>query len=133
MDKAYSPFPGGKYMNTKQLEWFRLELQQQLDECERLIEDTKSQDDQSAPEGDEADVADYKIQIEQQASAIHRLHIQKRAIEAALNRIDSGDYGYCEETGDEIGLPRLKANPTARLSLDAQERVERQNRLQGTG
>lgn len=133
MDKARSPFPGGNYMNTKQLEWFRLELQQQLDECERLIENTKGQYDQASPEGDEADVADYKIQIEQQASAIHRLHIQKRAIEAALNRIDSGDYGYCEETGDEIGLPRLKANPTARLSLDAQERMERQNRLQGAG
>ena len=133
MDKAHSAFPGGKYMNTNQLEWFRMELQQQLDECERLIEDTKSQDDQASPEGDEADVADYKIQIEQQASAIHRLHLQKRAIEAALNRIDSGDYGYCEETGDEIGLPRLKANPTARLSLDAQERMERQNRLQGAG
>jgi hypothetical protein len=79
MDKAHSPFPGGKYLNTNQLEWFRLELQQQLDECERLIEDTKSQDDQASPEGDEADVADYKIQIEQQASAIHRLHLQKEA------------------------------------------------------
>jgi DnaK suppressor protein len=45
MDKAHSPFPSGKYMNTNQLEWFRLKLQQQLDECERLIEDTKSQDD----------------------------------------------------------------------------------------
>ena len=133
MDKAHASFPGGKYMNSNQLEWFRLELQQQLDECERLIANAKSQDDQSAPEGDEADVADYKIQIEQQASAIHRLHIQKRALETALDRIDSGDYGYCEESGDEIGLPRLKANPTARLSLDAQERMERQKRLQGAG
>ncbi len=78
-------------------------------------------------------MADYKIQIEQQVSAIHRLHIQKRALETALNRIDSGDYGYCEETGDEIGLPRLKANPTARLSLDAQERLERHKHLQGAG
>ena len=133
MDKAHASFPGGKYMNTHQLEWFLNELQRQLDECERLIEEARSQDDQSAPEGDEADVADYKIQVDQQASAIHRLHIQKRAIEAALSRIDSGDYGYCEETGDEIGLPRLKANPIARLSLDAQERMERQKRMQGAG
>ena len=133
MDKANASFPGGKYMNTHQLEWFREELQRQLDECERLIEEARSQEDQSAPEGDEADVADYKIQIEQQASASHRLHTQKRALETALNRIDSGDYDYCEETGDEIGLPRLKANPTARLSLDAQERMERKKRLQGAG
>ena len=70
-----------------------------------------------------------------QAAELERMAVkfQKRAIEMALNRIDSGDYGYCEETGDEIGLPRLKANPTARLSLDAQERMERQNRLQGAG
>jgi DnaK suppressor protein len=133
MDKAHASLPGGKYMNHNQLEWFRLELQRQLDECERLIAEARQQDDQAAPEGDEADVADYKIQIEQQASAIHRLHIQKRALETALNRIDSGDYGYCEETGDEIGLPRLKANPTARLSLDAQDRMERQKRLHGAG
>lgn len=133
MDKAHASLPGGKYLNSNQLEWFRLELQRQLDECERLIADAKSQDDHAAPEGDEADVADYKIQIEQQASAIHRLHIQKRALETALDRIDSGDYGYCEETGDEIGLPRLKANPTARLSLDAQDRMEKQRRLHGAG
>jgi DnaK suppressor protein len=133
MDKVHASFPGGKYMNTHQLEWFRKELQRQLDECERLIADARTQDDQAAPEGDEADVADYKIQVEQQASAIHRLHIQTHALETALSRIDSGDYGYCDETGDEIGLPRLKANPTARLSLDAQERMERQKRLQGAG
>ena len=120
-------------MNANQLAWFQMELQRQLDDCERLIEEAKSQDDQASPEGDEADVADYKIRIEQQASTVHRLHIQKRDLEMALDRIDSGDYGYCEETGDEIGLPRLKANPTARLSLDAQERMERQKRLQGAG
>lgn len=131
MNQTSAPFPGGKYMNANQLAWFRMELQRQLEACEQLIEEARTQDDQASPEGDEADIADYKIQIEQQASTVHRLHIQKRDLEMALNRIDSGDYGYCEETGDEIGLPRLKANPTARLSLDAQERMERQRRLQG--
>ena len=118
-------------MNANQLEWFRKELQRQLEVCEELLEDAKSQDEQAAPEGDEADVADYKIQSEQQGAALHRLHTQRGEIETALNRIDSGDYGYCEESGDEIGLPRLKANPTARLSLDAQDRMEKQRRLQG--
>lgn len=131
MNQTSAPFPGGKYMNGNQLAWFQMELQRQLETCEQLIAEAKAQDDQASPEGDEADIADYKIQIEQQASTVHRLHIQKRDLEMALNRIDSGDYGYCEETGDEIGLPRLKANPTARLSLDAQERMERQKRLQG--
>jgi len=131
MDKTHASFPSGKYMNANQLEWFRKELQRQLEVCEGLLEDAKSQDEQAAPEGDEADVADYKIQSEQQGAALHRLHTQRGEIETALNRIDSGDYGYCEESGDEIGLPRLKANPTARLSLDAQDRLEKQRRLQG--
>lgn len=130
MKEASKAFPGGKYMNGNQLDWFRHGLQEQLEECERFIDEAKDMEDQSAPEGDEADVADYKIQSEQQGVAAHRLHIMRREIAAALARIDSGEFGYCEDTGDEIGLPRLKANPTARLSIDAQERRERQSRFQ---
>lgn len=130
MKKEICTLPGGKYMNQNQLDWFRQKLLAQLDEYEAFIESAKGMEDQSAPEGDEADVADYKIQSEQQGAAAHRLYIAKNEIAAALSRIDSGEYGYCEDTGDEIGLPRLKANLTARLCIDAQERRELQGRFQ---
>lgn len=130
MKSSAKAFPGGKYMNDHQLDWFRHGLQMQLAECNQLIESVAEMEDQAAPEGDEADVADYKIQSAQQDIAANRLHAMKREITAALARIDSGEFGYCEDTGDEIGLPRLKANPTARLCIDAQERREQQNRFQ---
>lgn len=129
MKNATKAFPGGKYMNSHQLDWFRHGLKKQLEECEQSIESAIDMEDQSAPEGDEADVADYKIQSAQQDIAANRLHILKHEITAALARIDSGEFGYCEDTGDEIGLPRLKANPTSRLSIDAQELREKQNRF----
>lgn len=123
-------FPSGKYMNSQQLAWFRAELQYQLDQCERSIASLKDMELPSVPEGDEADIADYKIQIAQQGAVAQHLHQSKLELVAALERIESGDFGYCEDTGDEIGLPRLKAKPTARLCIDAQERRERQERFQ---
>ena len=54
-----------------------------------------------------------------------------KKIEQALAQIDSGDYGYCEETGDPIGIPRLLARPTATLSLEAQQRRELRQKLYG--
>ena len=54
-----------------------------------------------------------------------------KKIEQALATIDSGDYGYCEETGDPIGIPRLLARPTATLSLEAQQRRELRQKLYG--
>ncbi len=129
MTRKISPLPAGKYMNSKQLDWFRDELQHQLDECESSIEALKELDDPEAPEGDEADIADYKIQIAQQDAAAQHLHQAKLELIAAMGRIASGEFGYCKDTGDEIGLPRLKAKPTARLCIDAQERRERQGRF----
>ena len=52
-------------------------------------------------------------------------------VEAALARIDSGKYGFCEETGEPIGLPRLLARPTTIYSIEAQERHESRQRIQG--
>ncbi|MFO0120007.1 MAG: RNA polymerase-binding protein DksA, partial [Burkholderiales bacterium] len=54
-----------------------------------------------------------------------------KKIQQALSRIDSGEYGWCEETGDAIGLPRLLARPTATLSLEAQQRRELRQKLYG--
>jgi DnaK suppressor protein len=54
-----------------------------------------------------------------------------KKIQQSIVRIDSGDYGYCEETGDPIGIPRLLARPTATLSLEAQERREMKQKMYG--
>jgi DnaK suppressor protein len=54
-----------------------------------------------------------------------------KKIQQSLARIDSGDYGWCEETGDAIGVPRLLARPTATLSLEAQQRRELRQKLYG--
>ena len=54
-----------------------------------------------------------------------------KKVQQALTRIDSGDYGYCEETGDPIGIPRLLARPTATLSLEAQQRREMKQKMYG--
>jgi DnaK suppressor protein len=54
-----------------------------------------------------------------------------KKIQQSIVRIDSGDYGYCEETGDPIGIPRLLARPTATLSLEAQERRELKQKMYG--
>jgi DnaK suppressor protein len=54
-----------------------------------------------------------------------------KKVQQALTRIDSGDYGYCEETGEPIGIPRLLARPTATLSLEAQQRRELKQKMYG--
>jgi len=54
-----------------------------------------------------------------------------KKVQQSLSRIESGDYGYCEETGEPIGLPRLLARPTATLSLEAQQRREMRQKLYG--
>ncbi len=97
MKNATKAFPGGKYMNAHQLDWFLHGLQAQLEECNQMIDSAPDRDDQAAPEGNEADVADYKIQSAQQDIAANRLHAMKREIIAALARIDSGEFGYCED------------------------------------
>ena len=54
-----------------------------------------------------------------------------KKVQAALQRIENGDYGYCEETGDPIGVARLMARPTATLSLEAQQRRELKQKMYG--
>ena len=54
-----------------------------------------------------------------------------KKIKQSIDRIESGDYGWCEETGDPIGIPRLLARPTATLSLEAQQRRELRQKLYG--
>lgn len=121
--------PAGDYMNAQQLEFFRQLLQGMRDE---LLENGQStiahlQETEATP--DEADRATQEEEhvLEQRIRDRERKQLHK--IDSALDRIANGTYGYCEVSGEPIGLRRLMARPTATLSIEEQERHERAERL----
>ena len=122
----YKPTEKEEYMNPKQLEYFRLKLLAWRDEL--LAESRETMEHIREENWQEADVVD-RASIETDAGVELRSRnsylklISK--IDDALKRIDAGEYGYCEETGDPIGLRRLEARPVATLTVEAQERRER--------
>jgi DnaK suppressor protein len=116
-------------MNAKQREYFRRKLLHWREDILRestitlqhLQEDTVS----------EADIADRASTETERALELRTRDRQRKLIgkiDAALQRIEDGSYGYCEETGEPIGLKRLEARPIATLSVEAQERHERRER-----
>jgi len=80
-------------------------------------------------DGDDADLAALNIERTERQNEIFRLQKQLREIDHALNKMTNGVYGYCEETGEPINFERLLANPTARLSLEAQQHKEKSLRM----
>lgn len=117
----------GEFMNPIMLEYFRLKLiewkKDLIRESEHTINDTLQATELQQPDlADRASVeTDHALELRTRDR--ERKLINK--INQALERIDMGDYGYCDETGEEISIPRLKARPNATLSLEAQERHER--------
>ena len=116
-------------MNAKQREYFRRKLEQWREDIlkdssitlQHLQEDTVS----------EADLADRASTESERALELRTRDRQRKLvgkIDAALQRLEDGTYGYCEETGEPIGLKRLEARPIATLSIEAQERHERRER-----
>jgi DnaK suppressor protein len=116
-------------MNKKHIDEFREILTKMLKQCEEDMCEAASvlRDENYAT--DQADLSDIFQRKDEAKSQINRLTRKKTEIEAALRRLDNGEYGYCEETGEEIGLERLRANPLARLSIDAANRREHINKL----
>jgi DnaK suppressor protein len=120
--------PAGAYMNGDQLAFFRDRLLAERLQLERNLSDTT---DFMKEAGQEADSADVASRQEEQTI---KLRIRGREInlmqkiDGALTRIDEGTYGYCEETGEPIGIARLVARPVATLTIEAQERRERRKR-----
>ncbi len=118
------------FMNAKQLEYFRLRLcrwrADLLDESNNTLIHLQ---EESGPSPDFADRASTETDrsIELRTRDRERKLISK--INAALKRVEDGTYGYCEETGDPISLRRLEARPIATLSIDAQERHERREKV----
>ena len=123
--------PEDDYMNPAQLEFFRVRLAKMRDE---LLENAASTGANLRENELVADPAD-RATVEEEHALELRVRDRERKlikkIEEALGRIDEGEYGWCEETGDPIGIGRLLARPTATLSTDAQERRERTQKLYG--
>jgi DnaK suppressor protein len=126
----YKPSDNEPFMNERQREYFRAKLLQwkaavlgELRETlQRLAENRENATDLADRASSEAERA-----VELRARERERKLIAK--IDAALKRLEDGTYGYCDETGEPIGLRRLEARPIATLSVEAQERHERNERL----
>jgi|SRR5690606_16898473 len=126
----YRPTEAESFMNEKQREYFREKLLNWKEEILREARETLQHlQDESQNHPDLADRASSETDraIELRARDRQRKLIAK--IDAALQRIEDGTYGYCEETGEPISLKRLDARPIATLSIEAQERHERRERV----
>ena len=129
-DDGYRPSADEPFMNPRQLEYFREKLHAWKDAIYRESAGTLNQlQADSLREADLTDRASSETDwsIELRTRDRQRKLISK--IDAALQRIDDGSYGYCEETGEPISLMRLDARPIATLSIEAQERHERRERV----
>jgi DnaK suppressor protein len=130
LPKNYRPSDGETFMNSRQREYFRRKLLRWRDELVRESVQTLEhlKDENPAP----PDIAD-RASVEADRSLELRTRDRARKllgkIEAALQRIEDGTYGYCEETNEPIGVRRLDARPIATLSIEAQERHERRERV----
>ena len=129
LPKNYFPSDDEPFMNDRQKEYFRRKLMAWKEEILRESRSTISnlqEDMGSLPDLADRASTETDRSLELRARDRQRKLISK--IDAALRRIEDGSYGFCEVTGEPIGLRRLEARPTATLSLEAQERHERKER-----
>ncbi|SFC42273.1 transcriptional regulator, TraR/DksA family [Marinospirillum celere] len=118
--------PQSSYMNAEQLAFFKQLLKTQREEVTEHLQTLRQDIITPAEQGDETDKAtleEEKALLLRQADRETKL---LKKIDDALERIESGDYGYCEETGEPIGLRRLLLRPTAELTLEAKQLQEEQ-------
>jgi DnaK suppressor protein len=117
-------------MNERQRAYFRRKLLAWREEILRSTKETLQHlQDESAQHADIADRASTETERALELRARDRQRKLIAKIDAALGRLDEGTYGYCEETGEPISLKRLDARPIATLSVEAQERHERRERV----
>ena len=125
---SYIPENNENFMSPKQLEYFKSKLvswrDQILKDCSETITDLQDNQVEADVIDAAAKEADYKLTLR----ARNRDFKLLKKIDEALIRIDNGTYGYCEETGEPIGVKRLDARPIATLGIEAQERHEREER-----
>ena len=130
LPQDYRPAEDEPFMNDRHLEYFRRKLvawkQELLDQSAETLEGLQDSG-RNVP-----DIADRASEETDRALELRTRDRQRKLIskiDEALRRIEDGSYGYCEDTGEPIGLGRLEARPTATLSVEAQERHERRERV----
>jgi DnaK suppressor protein len=129
-DREYRPSEDEPFMNEQQRQYFRQKLLRWKDEILRESRETIQHlqtENENHPDIADRASSETDRSIELRARDRQRKLISK--IDAALARIDDGTYGYCEETGEPISIRRLEARPIATLSIEAQERHERRERV----
>ncbi len=123
--------PASQYMNAEQLAFFRERLIETQKELLDKADVTSEHLREHELEPDPTDQATIEEEYALELRARDRERKLLKKIDEALRRIDEGSYGYCEETGEPIGIPRLLARPTATLSIEAQARRELKQKLYG--
>jgi len=127
---SYVPSDNEDFMNAKQKAYFRAKLNEWRSDI--LKEARETLDHLAEESANQPDVADRASSETDRAIELRARDRQRKLIgkiDAALSRIDDGTYGYCEETGEPISLKRLDARPIATLSIEAQERHERREKV----
>jgi DnaK suppressor protein len=129
-ETSYRPNEDEEFMNERQREYFRKKLLKWKDDI--LQESRETVSHLQTETENHPDIADRASSETDRALELRTRDRQRKLIskiEDALRRIEDGSYGYCEETGEPIGVARLDARPIATLSLEAQERHERRERV----
>lgn len=130
-EKELLAMPEADYMNERQLAFFKERLKQlEQDILNNAGETTEHlRETQFVPDPADRATIEEEHALELRTRDRERKLLKK--VQQSIARIDSGEYGWCEETGEPIGIPRLLARPTATLSLEAQERREMRQKLYG--
>lgn len=128
----YKPTEKEEYMSPVMLEYFRGKLakwkEELLQESSETLADIANDGGMQEPDITDRASAETERALEFRTRDRYRKLINK--IDSAIGRIEQGEYGYCDETGEPIGVKRLEARPIATLSIEAQERHERNERTQ---
>tara|TARA_B100001123_G_scaffold41438_1_gene42575 strand:+ start:389 stop:805 length:417 start_codon:yes stop_codon:yes gene_type:complete len=131
ISKTYTPKQNEKYMCAKHLAYFKQKLLDWKKDLKRSSNEAlyNSSMDDNSTSADIVDQASSYTEKNVEMRAINRQIKLISKIDAALKRIENGTYGFCDETGDQIGLKRLMARPVATLSIAAQERHEKEEKV----
>ena len=119
------------YMNEAQLAFFKLRLMETRAQLLNNADDTGQHLRENEVTTDPSDRATLEEEYTLELRTRDRERKLLKKVEKSIKLIDDGEYGFCEETGEPIGIPRLLARPTATLSLEAQERRERMQKMYG--
>jgi len=130
-DEEILKAPEKDYMNEAQLAFFKKKLVELRDQLLQNADDTGEHLRENEITTDPSDRATLEEEYTLELRTRDRERKLLKKVEKSLRMIDDGSYGWCEETGEPIGVPRLIARPTATLSLEAQERRERVQKLYG--